>query len=73
MLLVANRSRRCEEEGAGDHGDNEREAEEGEGMFREAGAVFGGDGVGGGGGAELFGLEDCHGDVCSREVMIYRN
>lgn len=71
MLLVADRSRGCEEERASDHGDYEWEAEEREGVLCEAGAVFGGDGVGGGGGAELFGLEDCHGDVCSLKVIIY--
>lgn len=62
VLFVTNSSSWCQKERTGDHGDDKWESEEGEWVTREAGAVFGGDGVGGGGGAELFGLENCHDD-----------
>lgn len=61
MPLVPDGRGGREEEGAGDHGGDEGEAEEQEGMPLQRGAVGGREGVVVGFGAEGFGLEDGHG------------
>ena len=62
MVLVSERCGGREEEGAGDDGDHEGEAEEEEGGARCGGAVPGAEGVLVGGGAEFFGGEGWHCD-----------
>lgn len=75
MPLVAQRRRRGQEEGAGDHGEDEREAEEEERVPVHSGAVRGpetvlqGERDGGGGGAELAGRECRHGGDKNRRAV----
>ena len=64
MVLVSERCGGREEEGPGDHGDEEGETEEEEGGPREGVAVPGSDGVLVGEGAEFFGGEGWHFCVC---------
>ena len=61
MPLVPKSRSGCEKEGPGDHGENEREAEEQEGVALERRAVGGGEGGVVGRGAEFPGLKDRHG------------
>ena len=58
--LIPHCRRRGQEEAAGEDGDDEREAEDGEGVFAEGAAVGGADGLGGGGGGVGLAGEDCH-------------
>lgn len=60
MVLVSERGGGREEEGPGNHGDEEGETEEEEGGAGEGVAVPGSDGVLVGEGAELFGGEGWH-------------
>lgn len=69
MLLISNGCGGSEEEGAGNHCRDERETEEKERMFRQAGAVACSNCIGIGAGAELLALEDCHTGHWLRVVM----
>lgn len=57
MALVPERSGGRQEKGSGDHGGDEGEAEQEEGMALEAGAVAGCDAVGEGEGSGVGGAE----------------
>jgi len=62
VLLIADGGGGGQEEGTGDHGGDEGEAEEEEGALVEGDAVAGCQGVGVCAGAEFAGGEDCHSD-----------
>lgn len=71
MSLVPERRGGREEEGAGDHGEDEGEAEEQEGVALQRGAIGGSEGGVVRRGAEFLGLEDRHaGEVVRGEMVV---
>lgn len=64
MLLVPHRRGRCEEKAARDHGGDEGEAEEQEGVLLQGGSVPRRDGGAGGEGGVAAAGEGGHGSVC---------